>query len=512
MRSIEYFSMSKPRRMLYSVGVGFKNFFLGIGNFFAKIPLKLWSFLKKIARPFIVMFDALFHGDWKTRLSFILFGFGHLTRNNILRGILYLAFQISFVLFIVFVGAPNLSKLGTLGRIGVVKVEDPFWGVEVPMIFDNSFEILLYSIFSCILILVACFVYYSSVAGAFKLQLDDACGKLGNEKEFLHKLVGKNYHVPLLTIPLLGIAIFTLIPILFMVLIAFTNYNSYHLTPQNLIDWVGMRNFVNIFGNNSSGSGVLFLKTFLEVLLWTLVWAFFSTFSNYFLGMIIAIVINTKGIKFKKVWRTILITTIAVPQFVSLLLINRMLQTDTGAVNAWLTSLNLITTNIKWLNQRYLTHAVIIIINTWIGVPYTMLICTGILMNIPTDLYESAKIDGASPTKMYMKITLPYMLFVTTPYLISQFVGNINNFNVIYLLSSGSPLYTFTDPNVPQQLSGLGQTDLLITWIYKICLTNAHRDYGTASVLSIMIFVIVAFFSLLAFTRSKSIKNEEDFQ
>ena len=149
----------------------------------------------------------------------------------------------------------------------------------------------------------------------------------------------------------------------------------------------------------------------------------------------------------------------------------------------------------------------------WVGIPYTMLICTGILMNVPEDLYESARIDGASPFKMYMKITLPYMLFITGPYLISSFVGNINNFNVIYLLSGGEPKFL---PPVgaafPSELTGLGQTDLLITWIYKITTTNNPKNFGLASVLGVFVFIVVAVLSLILYSRSSAVKNEEDFQ
>ena len=110
-----------------------------------------------------------------------------------------------------------------------------------------------------------------------------------------------------------------------------------------------------------------------------------------------------------------------------------------------------------------------------------------------------------------MKITLPYMLFVTGPYLISQFVGNINNFNVIYLLSQGNPLFTYGTQAAPTTLQGVGKTDLLITWIYKISVTNNPKEFGVASVLGVMIFVIVAFFSLITYSRSNAVKNEGDF-
>ena len=192
-----------------------------------------------------------------------------------------------------------------------------------------------------------------------------------------------------------------------------------------------------------------------------------------------------------------------------------MFNQDMGFVNSFLIELGWIKEGIRWLNDSQyvslLPKVMIIIINTWVGIPYTMLLCTGILMNIPDDLYESAKIDGASPFKMYMKITLPYMLFVTGPYLISQFVGNINNFNVIYLLSQGNPLFTYGDQAAPSTLQGVGQTDLLITWIYKISVTNNPKEFGVASVLGVMIFVIVAFFSLITYSRSNAVKNEGDF-
>ena len=151
------------------------------------------------------------------------------------------------------------------------------------------------------------------------------------------------------------------------------------------------------------------------------------------------------------------------------------------------------------------TRICIIIVNMWIGVPYSMLICSGILMNIPADLYESAKIDGAGPVRCFFKITLPYMLFVTGPYLITQFIGNINNFNVIFLLSGGAPgdILKYTD--------GAKGTDLLITWLYKLSL-GIDKDYKLASVIGILVFVISAVFSLLVYNKSSAVKKEEDFQ
>ena len=130
-----------------------------------------------------------------------------------------------------------------------------------------------------------------------------------------------------------------------------------------------------------------------------------------------------------------------------------------------------------------------------------MLQVTGILQNIPKELYEAAKVDGANSVVIFFKITLPYMLFVTTPYLITTFTGNINNFNVIYLLSGGDP--------VPVGMTA-GKTDLLVTWLYK--LTVDQQFYDLASVIGILTFVIMMVVALVTYHRSGSYNNEEAFR
>ena len=123
-------------------------------------------------------------------------------------------------------------------------------------------------------------------------------------------------------------------------------------------------------------------------------------------------------------------------------------------------------------------------------------------MNIPEDLYESARIDGASSFKMYTAITLPYMLFITGPYLLSQFVGNINNFNIIYLLTGGGPFGIYSS-------NGAGGTSLLVTWLYS--LTNDSKNYKLASTIGILTFVVCSIVSLITYKNSSATKNEGDF-
>ena len=291
---------------------------------------------------------------------------------------------------------------------------------------------------------------------------------------------------------------FVIVPIIFMICIAFTNYDADHQPPSNLFTWVGLTNSRNLFSVGSAGFG----STFFTVLGWTLVWAFFATFLNYFLGMGVAILINKKGIKFKKLWRTILVMTIAVPQFVSLLYVYKMFADD-GLVNNYLIKWGVIENYIPfWSNATY-ARILIIVINVWIGIPYMMLMATGILMNIPEDLYESARIDGANGFQMFRKITLPYMLFVTGPYLLTSFTNNLNNFNVIYLLTQGKPTSM-------ELTGGAGYTDLLITWLYK--LTVNDTNYRMAAVLGIMVFAVTAVISLVVYRLLPSVRDEEGFQ
>ena len=215
--------------------------------------------------------------------------------------------------------------------------------------------------------------------------------------------------------------------------------------------------------------------------------------------MFVAMAINKKGIKFKKGWRTILVLTIAIPQFISLLYVSKMFAKN-GIINGFLLDMGWITQAIDFFgdaSRPWLARVTVILINIWIGIPYLMLITTDILMNIPADLYESAKI----------KITLPYMLFVTGPYLLTSFTGNMNNFNVIYLLTAGAP----TNAAASSAAGSVGYTDLLITWLFKITM-GAESKYYLASVIGILVFVVVALISLIVYNLLPSIKNEEDFR
>jgi arabinogalactan oligomer/maltooligosaccharide transport system permease protein len=339
-------------------------------------------------------------------------------------------------------------------------------------------------------------VYISNIHSAHAAQKRAEAGlPAPSLKAAASALLDKNLHTVMLALPSLGVIIFTLLPVVFMILMAFTNFDRMHQPPGNQFTWVGLRNFMDIFWMNPSKS-----TTFYHLLAWTIIWAIFATFVNYLLGMILALLINKKGVRFKSFWRALFVLSIAVPAFVTLLLMRQMLQ-DQGTVNVLLQQLGLTEQPIHFLTNGLLAKISVIMVNYWIGIPYSLLITTGILMNIPADIYESARIDGAGPVKQFTAITLPYMLFITTPYLITQFIANINNFNAIYFLTSGGPL--------SQAYYQAGETDLLVTWLYK--LTVNYQDYNLASTIGILLFIVCSVVSLVTFNLTMTAQREETF-
>ena len=578
MTDLEFLRLNGPQKFLYKLRRFLVNIPKAIVNAIKGLFAWIAGLFTGIGRELYDIFDTYRKGDWKTRISYTVMGFGSCARGQWLRGILFFVFQTVFNVYLFCFGGSYVGKLLTLGTVETTKQgRKTVYG-------DNSFLIMLYGVLTIFFILAFLYTWRVNVKQNKLAQKYLADGKkLKTAKQDLHDMLDTQFHKTLLAIPTLGVTFFTILPIIFMILVAFTNYDNTHQPPGKLFTWVGMDNFstllrvevtplaievkenadgtvsmtinakngdvitaktdnkdaanaavaliadgsgefaltdngdktgvVTVYGDAGDPvemaiTGLTFVdtpsmaNTFKQVLFWTLVWAFFATFLNYFLGMLVAIMINKKGIKFKKLWRNILVMTIAIPQFISLLYVSKMFAAD-GLINSTLMNWGWIKEPLPFWTDPTWAKVTIIGINVWIGIPYLMLIATGILMNIPADLYESARIDGANAFQTYMKITLPYMLFVTGPYLLTSFTGNINNFNVIFLLSGGKPLSVGMAGNA-------GSTDLLITWLYKMTVTDSN--YKLAAVMGILVFVVCAVINLVVYNMIPSVKNEEDFQ
>ena len=432
-----------------------------------------------------------------TYFSALIMGSGCFRFRQFGKGLLFLLSELAFFRFFFGFGWQYLSHFGTLGENTQLRVWNEELQIYQRIPGDNSMLILLFSVLTIAAAILFVYLWFLNLKSAGELcLLSERGGHIPSFREDLKSLLDSRFHTTLLAAPMLSLVLFTVLPIVFMVLIAFTNFDSSHQPPGELFTWTGITNVTDIFLGNPTKT-----HTFFGIFGWTIVWAILATFTNYILGMGLAILINHKLVRMKKLWRTLFVISIAIPQFVSLLLISRALE-PMGAVNIALMKLGWISAPLPFLTDKTLARICVVIINMWIGIPYTMLTFSGVLMNIPADLYESAELDGAGPLRRFADITLPYMIFVTAPATITTFVGNINNFNVIYLLTGGGPFAL--------DYYQAGKTDLLVTWLYK--LTVDQHDYALASTIGIFIFMIVSTLSLTVYNRTNAVKKEDMFQ
>lgn len=256
---------------------------------------------------------------------------------------------------------------------------------------------------------------------------------------------------------------------------------------------VGVENYTKAFaGGDSKGD----TKYFYQVLAWTFAQAILSVALTFMLGLFLAITFN-KTFRGQKVYRTLMILPYAIPGFISALIFKGMFNKSYGFVNEVLLG----GANVPWLTDPWLAKFTILFVNLWLGFPYMFLIATGSLQAIPEDLTEAAKIDGAGPWRLWWSIKFPMVLIATAPLLISSFAFNFNNFALTYMLTGGGPSF--------ETKSAVGQTDILITMVYKMSGIDggAAKDYGLASALSILIFVVVGTISAIAFRQTRKLEE-----
>ena len=458
----------------------------------------------KVKNPYSLS-SALCNGGPVTWISTVFMGFGNFCAGQLIKGLMFLFMEVAYFAYMFFIPSTDLSgggifwikKMLTLGDIETMQVYNPDTFLYDFVKGDESVKILLYGVATICASVLFIVLWRASVRSGYEAVDMRRRGKKplsfwGDVKE----LFDTKIHKLLMTLPFVALIVFTIVPLVYMICMAFTNYDKVNYT---LFDWVGFDNFVNLF---SSSSGLA--DQFWSVLGWTLIWAFFATFLNFFFGTFVAMVINRPTTRLKGLWRTMFSLTIAIPQFVSLLLIANMFKAE-GIVNRTLRAMEVIgpRESLPFFQDATWARVTVIVINLWVGIPYTIMQVTGILKNIPADLYEAAKIDGANVVQQFLHITLPYMIFVMTPYIITSFTGNINNFNLIFLLSNGGP-----PSSNPAHTAG--KTDLLVTWLYK--LTFDKQNYKLAAVIGILTFIVLATVSLITYRSSGSYKDEEGFK
>ncbi len=281
---------------------------------------------------------------------------------------------------------------------------------------------------------------------------------------------------PYLLPALVSIVLVTCVPIVYTVVISFTNYNMYHL---NDFTGVGLQNYTTVF----SGS----LKdVFFPVLGWTLCFAILSTLGSYVMGLFLAVLLNNPRMKESKIYKAILIIPWALPSTIAILAWQGLLNEQYGGINNLLHALG-IGANIPWMTDAFWARVGIIIVNVWLGFPYMMNVCIGGLQAIPNDYYEAARIDGASRLQCFRSITLPMVTKLSIPLVISTFAANFNNFGNIYMITQGGPA------RIDNQFAGY--TDILASTTYKM--TTWSNRYELSATFSVLIFLIVGTFTLI---------------
>jgi arabinogalactan oligomer/maltooligosaccharide transport system permease protein len=416
-------------------------------------------------------------------------GLGHLVYlKEYVKGALFAAIEVVFLAL-----SPSIArKLVDLVTLGAPKPDLPI------MQRDNSIFMLIDGILVLALVAIFGVVYVLSVRSA-RASYREYCRKqgFGTQSDSMGTALGKAFPIAGLAPSFIMIVVFVVVPLLFSICVAFTNYSApSHIPPNNIVNWVGLDNFKALMGGQASWS-----VGFARVASWTLVWALLATTTCYFGGLLVAVLLKESRIKIAPFFRVIFILPYAVPSVVSMLVWQFLLNGTFGTVNRTLHALHITDKVIPWLGAPLLAQASCVLINLWAGFGYFMLLAMGTMTAVSEDLFEAARIDGASRAQTVRHITLPLVLYQTLPLIIMSFTFNINNFGAIFFLTGGNP--TVADSTT----TGAGGTDILVTWIYKLTITLLKYNY--ASVIAVMIFIVLAPFAIFNFRRTKAYKEGE---
>ncbi|EKF9564792.1 sugar ABC transporter permease [Vibrio cholerae] len=410
--------------------------------------------------------------------SWIIMGSTQLANKHWITGGVFFAMQCLFILYL-----PDLAT-ALKGLISLGDVAQTRQGFKVIQ-GDNSIFMLVEGVIALLFLFLVIIAYVMNVRHA---QACEPCRLTIRQQ--LRAIYDEKFAFIVLSPAFIASIAFIIMPIAITVLVSFTNYSApHHIPPKNLVDWVGFKNFLTLFELK------IWSSTFIGVATWTVIWAIAATICTCGFGFILALALENRNIKAKKLWRFVFILPYAIPAFVTLLMF-RLLLNGIGPVNATLNAWGF--ESVAFLSDPYLAKLTVIAVSVWVGAPYFMLLISGALTNIPRDLYEASEVDGASKFQQFREITLPMVLHQVAPSLVMTFAHNFNNFGAIFLLTEGGPInpeYRFA-----------GHTDILITWIYK--LTLDFQQYQIASVISIVIFLFLSVIAIWQFRRMKSFKDD----
>lgn len=256
----------------------------------------------------------------------------------------------------------------------------------------------------------------------------------------------------------------------------FTAQDGTRLQPGFRV-FVGLQHYARLFTEPN------FREPFLGVFIWTVAFSGLTVLGAGALGLLLACLLNWEALRGRSLYRVVLFLPYAVPAFLSILVFKGLFNQNLGEINLILNGLF----GIKpaWFSDPNLARLMLLIVNVWLGFPYMMVLCSGLIQSISADLYEASAIAGAGPWDNFRHITLPLIIKPLTPLLISAFAFNFNNFVLISLLTGGRPDHL--DSDVPA-----GTTDILVSYTWRIAFQDSGNQYGLAAAISTVIFLLVA--------------------
>ncbi|MDR1948652.1 MAG: sugar ABC transporter permease [Spirochaetaceae bacterium] len=434
--------------------------------------------------------------------SALIWGSGQLFNKQKIKALGFFVFQLIFVGIELLSGSVNIITGNAEAQFrNAGFFIRGFWGLATlgtiarenssVRVYDHSIMLMLGGIIAVMVFLIFFLIWVWNILDAYKTRRRIEGGERITSVQYFKHLWTASFEYIMIAPGILLVIFISIVPIVFAVLVAFTNYNMNFIPPRRLVEWIGFQTFADIVRIKIWGS------TFVRIFIWTVIWAFLATFSSYTFGLLQALILRAKAVKWRPVWRAIFILPWAVPGIVSTMVFRAMLHQD-GAINQLLLGIGLVETAIPFLSNVFWARLCLVLVNVWLGFPYFMALIAGVMTTVPQELYEAAQIDGANSFQQFKAVTLPIILASTAPQLMMSVTFNFNNFNMIYFLTDGGP------PNASYQMAG--STDILISWIFK--LTIDQRMYNYASALSIFIFIVVASVSAWNLLRTRAFKED----
>ncbi|QAA76220.1 MAG: Maltodextrin ABC transporter, permease protein MdxF [Candidatus Bipolaricaulis sibiricus] len=272
----------------------------------------------------------------------------------------------------------------------------------------------------------------------------------------------------------------------------FTSPDGVRIEPGFQI-YVGFRNYLDVLRNPGIRAD------FTRVFGWTVAWSFLTVFFSFWLGLVLAYLLNDPYVRGRFFYRSLLIIPYAMPAFISALVWAGLFNTDLGVINRIIGEL--FGTKVRWLQDPFWARTALIFINVWLTYPYMMIVSLGALQSIPKEMYEAARVDGATGWQRFWTITMPLLWVSVAPLLIGSFAFTFNNFTIIWLVTAGRPA-------VLGAATPAGATDILISWTYRLAFEGDRgNQLGLASAVSIIIFVIIATISAVNFRFTRALED-----